>query len=375
MKRLFDSTLDALLGSSGELSLEQLHGVRLRCDRQLAEQYSKLAWPITANFFATLGDTVFLRCVLNPLARSEQLRFITSLRLVCRQWHALVLLVDHLSFDVADQYGALYKNALSRFTCVTSLRTHRRILMHYTNKPNEFGQIRELSITKLAQDEAPRYSYDVTQWTSLTRLDFGDCNGAVKGLEQLTALQNLKICVSAFRGHSEDLLQLTQLKKLRIRHFLDNFDPRRLPALRRLKSDSALHFVHYTGAGVLLFKNHAVVFDDERAARDLYHPECWNAVFTGNWVNGVFSGIASYQYGDDCSDFYGPYVDGKREGPGEETCETERLRYKGAWKAGLRHGLFEVSSWTGFGHRTYTLERTEHWEHGVLAADEKCLSL
>lgn len=374
MKRLFDATLEVLLGSTGDLALDELHRVRLHCERQLSQHYSARAWATTTHFFATVADSVFLLRVLNPLARSERVQFMASLRVVCKQWHSLMLCVDHLTFGMNDWTGTLYPIALSRFTCVTSIRAHRRILMHYNNRVKEFGQVRELIIAKLAHDEEPRYSYDVTQWTSLTCLDFRDSDGVVKGIEQLTALQSLKIGVAAFRGHSEDLLGLTQLKKLRIRHFPEEFDPRKLPALQRLKSDSALHFAHYTGAGVLVCEDKAD-FEDEQAARDLYHPECWNAQFTGHWVNGVFSGIASYQYGDDCSDFYGLFVDGKREGPGEEECQTEKLYYKGEWKAGLRHGLFEVSSWTGFGNRVYTLERTERWEHGQRVTEEKCLAL
>lgn len=372
MKRSLNALLGDLFVGSETLSRDDMHRARRLCEAFFGRRYSEMAAPVTTAFFTALGHDVFLRMVLEPLARSERLQFIGSLRLVCLQWHALVVLVTHLNFGPADHSGTLYPMALSRFTRVTSIHAHRRILMSYNCNVVHIASVRELRISRLSRDEQAKYSYDATRWTSLTRLDFRDCDAPVKGLSQLTALRQLKITSSAFLGHSEDLLKLTQLHTLRLRNFVEEFDPSPLTALRHLKSDCALHFSLFTGSGVLEFDDDAQ-FDFEREARDAYHPQCWNAKFTGDWVAGVFSGTASYQYGDDCSDFYGQFVDGKREGPGEEVCETEHRQYTGVWRKGQRHGKFEVYNWEGFGARTYVLERVQRWEYGRLASDEKLL--
>jgi hypothetical protein len=390
MKRSFDEVLadlprsfDDVLADLGRLieetdsehSREELHHARQFCETRLSARYTAHASPIVAAILAEVGDTVFLQNVLEPLARSECVRFVLSLARVNKQWRLLVQRITHLNLGQAIVGTYMYPQALQRLPALTSLRSHYRILAHYHSNLSGLDRVRELTVTGPHETDA-KYSYHAKHLTSLTSLVFPDCDCRVIGLGGLTALRQLDIRAEAFSGAMDTLLALTQLHTLRLRAFPDHLDLTPLVNLRELDSDCVSHFARYTGYGFLSFDGGELVFDTEQEARDALHPQCWNAYFDGNWVKGVFSGRGDYQYGDDeYNSFEGTFVDGKRDGYGEDVREIETLMYKGHWRAGLQHGHFDVYSWTGHCNRLYTLARTEEWQHGQLLSVAECEAL
>ncbi len=165
----------------------------------------------------------------------------------------------------------------------------------------------------------------------------------------------------------DDLLKLTRLHTLRISGFPHTLDLTPLAAQRRLESNIASHFAHYTGEGRLAFDDGHTEDDAETALRDTYQEDCWNSVFLGRWEAGVFSGSVSCQYGEDYSDFEGTLLAHKREGEGVDKRGWEMREHRGCWRAGLQHGRFDVYSYDDRPYTpNYVLYAIDEWDHGTL---------
>jgi hypothetical protein len=363
---------------------------RLRRDELIDAMHVSAA---STYFFIVLGSTVFLNNVLELLARTQPFIEVFQFRRVCKLWYGYVCRVTH-----ANLHGPLHLMAsLRNFENVCSLQAHRDILcttQRSCDSKSIHQRITTLSI-KGRNAVAPinGYHFDAAPWQNLTTLIFPDCRSVIASLGQLSNLTELDVRREAFGDdYVAGLFGLKELRELRIRGFPPNMPniARNMTALQSLNSDMASHFIGYTGRGMLVASDEEGIksSDDdddgdegdddhdegeaeEMTLRNTLFPLCLSFEFGGHWKNGAFTGYGVIPYRG-YKIFKGMYINGILDG---DQCIDghigEMLEWHGPYRKGVRHGKFEVYSWTnryGWPRCNYTLCRTEEWREGVLVS-------
>ena len=406
MKRLRSSeSAGALTAQLAELcgealTYEEVHSLR----EALRDCYARKTAAITSDFFVT-GADVFVALVLEPLALAVQpkgdgLRDLMRLKLVCRQWLALVPRVTRLALDYRASWPTgMYDYALIALPCVTSLHAHQSLLTFGDGRP-VFARVTALELLALKPREqkydtsvVPYVEFDMAHnWTQLRSLVFPRDTRQLHNIWLLTNLTHLEVKAKAFGDDPADLRFLVRLRSLVIRRFPGAQDFSALTALQSLDSDHPCHFSSYTGRGSLETDDYHCPYvgdDTEEAcayygALTAYHQRCNSCCVTGSWVRGVFSGrVYRVEYtadddgetGDGSDWFSGEYVDGKREGAGQEVLYEQRRVYHGHWSAGVRHGTGTSYTWPKghlyWGERGLTALTLERWDRGRCVSVEQ----
>ena len=376
MKRRIDETALRLAYESLEPS--QIDDIRRQYVTLLDELYTRKASPYTETFF-TEGEDIFTQHILSRLSHTENLNAILRLRLVNRQWQRRVDEVRHLNFSAHSWGNSVYNYLLKHnFKHVTSIRSHRTILCNEDGsfaRDHAFLRITHLEIDPPKDNDTAKYKLNVSGWTSLKTLICPRVNHELLHLNTLTQLTRLEVEASAFRDDpSVELEDMTKLQHLVIRYCEPDLDLSAMRSLRYLDSDRASHFRHFTGRGKLQFDD-AEEDDDEayrieRETKDRYQAGCWNGRFDGEWVAGVFTGEAHFQFDGDEMGYDGGFVNGKRHGYGKEY--DNHSGYKGQWVDGKRHGTGAIYTLNRYGwDDETTLQYSGVWKNGVLLEETK----
>lgn len=377
-------SLQQLLTELGALSREEL-GVVLRESQCL---YAQQCGSLCDIFLEIDPDgAALLQLVLTPLAHTEPLNWMHSLRLVCRDWRIQIRRLPHLRLGRNVHWSSsIYESTLTAiFPCVTSLHSHQRILAG-TYEP-VYARLTRLQIEPVDNEECAYPQLSVHGWTSLQTLIFPYTPGPLLNLYTLTSLTQLEIHGDAcpdgpeqigaeqyaqLRFVSDHLTCLVNLRHLVLQEFSRSLNTRAFIALRHLESDCGYHFEGFTGTGQLK------VFDidandeygEDGGGLAVYQEGITFCNLQGAWVEGRFSGRVAIQYHEGERMFWGQYVDNKRHGPGEEMHRDARRRFYGEWLNGKRHGPGRICTWLGpycsLSEDDDVLLSTEVWTHGEL---------
>jgi hypothetical protein len=331
-------SVERLLLDASDLSPSELYALRNVCVESLDTLYAEKAFPFAERFFRE-GVEVFLTHILGPLSLSEPFTALMALRLVNRHWRDQMRQIKHLNISQSGCSASVCRKILDHhFPSVISLRSHVNIL---NLRCEALPRITHLEIEPSKSFDIGAYRH-IFLWTGLTTLIMPSVCHPIQAVSCLLSLTHLEIELRAF-GCAYAISLLVNLRHLWIRFFPPDIDLSPMKALRYLNSDSAYHFLHFTGSGVL-----SVDDDMKDASMEIYQEGGFmNPRLRGEWVEGVFTGDAEFLYGRNC-EYRGGFVGGRRGGYGQERDYENDRTYKGEWRNGLRHGMGKLYGCEGY---------------------------
>jgi hypothetical protein len=389
--------LELLVNECKRYTPQQIDEVRRAYARTLDALYAWKASPLTEAVF-TVTEEIFVHHILTPLSHTLPYECLWPLKRVNRQWYRCVGAVQHLNFGKNRRWNLTHYERIVtiEFQCVTSLRTHWRLLTlnsfdwEHTMLNAEWMRRIQTLVIDTERNKPTAEEYQTLRllptWRALTTFVAPDITTYLIGLEQLTGLTCLDVGGEVFED-PQHLYLMTKLQHLRLRHFVYTLDVTRLPSLAYLDSDAAAHFTHYTGRGQFNSRYECVTADDvsdddepgvrtERAALDTYEKGVWCANLDGEWRAGRFTGHAVLRYGETFQWTYcGFMVNHRRHGYGEEENVDEKWVYVGHWANGVRHGPGTRHTCTAkCCPRDYVPDSNEEWTNGVCVSTRSLLN-
>lgn len=343
--------------------LEELNYAEL-CDLSHLVQERALAViaPLHQSFFVSLED-VFFDGVLEFMARQLPFYKVVRLSLVCRRWAALVERVTHCILQSDEWHKIHYEKFFARFKCFFSIHARPNILIQYLGASPS-------TVTRLVIDNGDEWQAeegpdaDISQWTQLCTLEARDFPCPLLGLDKLTRLTDLSITFmgdDSSESSLDDIQTLTQLKALSVWD-MHTLDVTPLTQLDYLYSNSAHHFVHYTGDGDLYAQDDVDVPLVHGEAMMSYDGHVQRIECHGRWTDGVFTGVFCSHSEEH---FHGVLLNGRRHGHGTVTNYEIPYRYEAQWQHGQLHGTLTRFDPAHLWSKCTPMVR-EQWDRGVL---------